>query len=36
MYFNEFNNVSRDLYASIYQMNAGSRKFGEKLLELKN
>lgn len=33
MYFNDIN-VSTDLYASIYKMNAGSRKSGEKLLEL--
>lgn len=36
MYFNEFNNTSTDLYAGIYKMNAGSRKFGEKTLDLKN
>lgn len=32
-YFNDFNNISTDQYASIYKMNAGSRKSGEKLLE---
>lgn len=35
MYFNDFNNIRTDLYASIYKINVGTRNSGEKL-ELKN
>lgn len=31
-FFNDFNNMTKDLYVSAYKIIAGSRKFGEEII----